>query len=96
MAETRIVPFSPELADGHRFAVSLHSHTRYSKEHLDFLPAWTARVPVLAGLVRAQIRQRERKTGSPLDFSRAYWRAAAGRAVHLLAVRRSHPVRPRI
>jgi hypothetical protein len=74
MAHTRIVQYENADTTGFRTGVSLHAHTNLSMETLEFLPGWTARLPVISGFVGRQIARRERSHGAPLDFSRAYWR----------------------
>ncbi len=58
-----------------RTAVSLHSHTSYSKEILDFLPHYIAfhQIPVVSRLIRAELKHYEETTGRSVDFGRAYW-----------------------
>lgn len=56
-----------------RTGVSLHSHTMHSRESLAFLPRYAHRIPVVAGMVRAQEQKYQAGHGKPLDYSRAYW-----------------------
>ena len=60
---------SSNCTRGYRTGISLHSHTRHSKEKLQFIPAFTEKWPILQ---RALDRQ-YRKSVVPVDFSRAYW-----------------------
>ena len=60
---------SADCTRGYRTGLSLHSHTRHSKEKLQFIPAFTEKWPVIQ---RALDRQ-YRKSVVPVDFSRAYW-----------------------
>jgi hypothetical protein len=60
---------SPDCTRGYRTGLSLHSHTRHSKEKLQFIPAFTEKWPIIQ---RALDRQ-YRKSVVPVDFSRAYW-----------------------
>jgi hypothetical protein len=53
---------SPSVDRGFRSGVSLHSHTTYSKESLEMIPRYTARVPCLG-----------RALGHHLDFKQAFW-----------------------
>lgn len=53
----------------YRTAVSLHSHTNYSHEKLQFIPAFTERWPVL----HRRLERVCRRSPIPVDFSRAYW-----------------------
>lgn len=58
-----------------RTAVSLHSHTRHSKENLGFLPRYIEyhRTPVVSRLLQAELKRYEESKGKKLDFHRAYW-----------------------
>ncbi len=60
---------STDCISAYRTGVSLHSHTRHSKEKLQFIPAFTEKWPIIQ---RALDRQ-YRKSVVPVDFSRAYW-----------------------
>lgn len=60
---------SADCIRGYQTGVSLHSHTRHSKEKLQFIPAFTEKWPIIQ---RALDRQ-YRKSVVPVDFSRAYW-----------------------
>jgi hypothetical protein len=55
--------------------VSLHSHTRYSKETLEFLPHYINfhQIPVVSRLVRTELKRYEERSGKTVDFRRAYW-----------------------
>jgi hypothetical protein len=63
----------PEASDRFRTGVSLHSHTCLSEESLDVIPRYTANVPYLGGAIREQQRLYRQRTGSTLDFGRAFW-----------------------
>lgn len=60
----------PEIARKYRAAVSLHSHTNFSKESLTFIPAFAEKWPVL----RRALEKQCKKSCRPVDFSTAYWR----------------------
>jgi hypothetical protein len=53
--------------------VSLHSHTLHSHESLAFLPRHAHKIPIVAGMVRAQEEKYVARNGKVLDCSRAYW-----------------------
>jgi hypothetical protein len=53
--------------------VSLHSHTLHSHESLAFLPRHAHKIPIVAGMVRAQEEKYVARNGKVLDYSRAYW-----------------------
>lgn len=56
-----------------RTAVSLHSHTRHSREGLDFLPGILHRIPVLRHAIAYQERRFETRHGCRLDYSHGCW-----------------------
>jgi hypothetical protein len=60
----------PQIAANYRAAVSLHSHTNFSKESLHFIPAFAEKWPVL----RRALDKQCKKSCRPVDFSTAYWR----------------------
>lgn len=63
----------PAILPNFRSAVSLHSHTSFSKELLDFIPRYSARIPGLSQAVTRQIKRYERLNGRPLRFDQAWW-----------------------
>ena len=54
-------------------AVSLHSHTLYSRESLDFIERATANTPWLSGAIRKQQARYRALKGRDLDLRRAWW-----------------------
>ncbi|MDX2150812.1 MAG: hypothetical protein SFV54_08750 [Bryobacteraceae bacterium] len=56
-----------------RTGVSLHSHTLFSQEGLDFIPRYAMRVPILREAVAARLGRHRARTGEEVDFSRAWW-----------------------
>ncbi|MHB8303232.1 MAG: hypothetical protein ACYDC6_10415 [Acidobacteriaceae bacterium] len=60
---------SPRCAREYRTGVSLHGHTKHSKEKLQFIPAFTEKWPLLQRILDRQYR----RSVVPVDFSRAYW-----------------------
>ncbi|HVZ16883.1 MAG TPA: hypothetical protein VG897_07195 [Terriglobales bacterium] len=61
---------SPQAAQGFHTAVSLHSHTTFSKESLTFIPDHAGRVPALRWLLS---QQEKRCKKVPANFALAYW-----------------------
>lgn len=59
----------PDVAGAYRSAVSLHSHTNFSKESLLFIPEFAEKWPILRWALAGQCR----KSVRPVDFSKAYW-----------------------
>jgi len=58
---------------GFRTAVSLHSHTRCSKEYIDFVPLYASRIPVVSSFFNRESGRYYRLLGKALDFSEWYW-----------------------
>jgi hypothetical protein len=58
---------------GLRTAVSLHAHSRHSKEDLDFVNRYAGRIPVISRLYQREQNRYRRLQGKALDFAQAYW-----------------------
>lgn len=56
-----------------RTGVSLHSHTLHSKELLDFIPRFAAKIPALRTEVERLTEQFQRYHGRPLNFRQGWW-----------------------
>lgn len=56
-----------------RTGVSLHSHTLYSRESMDFIGRATANTPWLSGAIRKQREKYRAIKGREVDFKRAWW-----------------------
>jgi hypothetical protein len=56
-----------------RTGVSLHSHTMYSRESMNFIPRYTTRIPMVASELHRQEQRYQRRTGKRFDYSRGYW-----------------------
>lgn len=61
-----------------RTGVSLHSHTLYSRELLNFIYSAARHVPVLAAAMRRGERRYREVHGTELDLSRAWWTPPLG------------------
>jgi hypothetical protein len=68
---------------------SLHNHSSCSRESLDFLPGIARRIPLVASLFDAGLREYSRRHGRPFDFDRAGWRPPLDPAA-LLACEQRH------
>ena len=67
--------WTDESAAGrYRTGVSLHSHTSFSEESLQFVHKFVTMVPFARGVMRSYEREYERIHGMKLDFVRAFWR----------------------
>lgn len=63
----------PQVAKGYQSAVSLHGHTIYSRESLDFIPEHAAGTPILRWLLSLKEQEALRKRSIVTDFHRAHW-----------------------
>jgi hypothetical protein len=54
--------------------VSLHAHSWFSRETLEFLPGLAGKVPILSRLFEGRLAKYAETHGRPLDLSRTYWR----------------------
>lgn len=54
-------------------AVSLHCHTHYSRELLNFIPHYASMIPVVSGLFRSEMDRYLTVHGRTIDFSQAWW-----------------------
>jgi hypothetical protein len=61
-----------------RTGVSLHSHTLYSREGLDFVSQAARRAPLLAGALRRGEREYLKIHGVPLNLARGWWTPPLG------------------
>jgi len=62
-----------DLSDRAKTGVSLHCHTEYSKEMLDFIPHYASKLPIIAHYWRKERDKYLEREGKPLDFSDAHW-----------------------
>jgi len=60
---------SPKAKTG----VSLHCHTEYSKEMLDFVPHYAEKLPIISYFWKKERDKYLEKEGKGIDFSTAYW-----------------------
>ena len=54
-------------------AASLHCHTYYSKEYLNFIPYYAARIPIISRFFESEMERYQSANGKAIDFGRAYW-----------------------
>lgn len=62
-----------DLGKEARTGVSLHCHTKYSKEMLDFLPYYGDKLPIISYFWNKEREKWKEREGKGLDFSTAYW-----------------------
>jgi hypothetical protein len=53
--------------------VSLHCHTRFSKELLDFIPHYAEKIPIVSYFWRKEQEKYLAREGKPIDFTTGYW-----------------------
>src|SRR5215203_1640670 len=61
------------LAPKAKTGVSLHCHTEYSKEMLDFIPHYAEKLPIISFFWKMERDKYLKKEGKDIDFSSAYW-----------------------
>jgi hypothetical protein len=64
---------NPAIRSTFRSAVSLHAHTNRSREVMTPVRPYLERIPVIASLVRRQVREYERRNGTPVNFGQGWW-----------------------
>jgi hypothetical protein len=72
---THVQKFGPSLPFEGKFnsAVSLHSHTMYSREYLKRLPSYIRRIPIVHLIVEWEIGRLLLYKNHCVDFRRVYW-----------------------
>jgi hypothetical protein len=63
----------PATLAGHTTAVSLHAHTNRSNEGMANVSRYLERIPLVAPLVRRQLRVYLRRNGESVDFKKGWW-----------------------
>lgn len=61
------------LAPKAKSGVSLHCHTQYSKEMLDFVPHYAEKLPVISYFWKKERDKYLEREGKGIDFSTAFW-----------------------
>lgn len=64
---------SADLGKTAKTGVSLHCHTRFSKEMLDFIPHYAEQLPIISHFWRKERDKYLKNKGKAIDFSTAYW-----------------------
>jgi hypothetical protein len=62
-----------DLSKKVKTGVSLHCHTEYSKEMLDFVPHYSEKLPIISYFWSREKKKYEKREGKPIDFSNSYW-----------------------
>lgn len=63
----------PGAAEGYQTAVSLHGHTDYSQESLQFISDFAGKIGLLRWLLAIREREAIRESQIRLDFDRTNW-----------------------
>jgi hypothetical protein len=61
------------LGDIAKTGVSLHCHTRFSKELLDFIPHYAEKIPIVSYFWKKEQEKYLAREGKPIDFTTGYW-----------------------
>ena len=62
-----------DLSKEARTGVSLHCHTEHSKEMLDFVPHYAAKLPIISYFWKRERDNYLKREGKGIDFSTAFW-----------------------
>lgn len=69
----RILQEQKDLSKEVKTGVSLHCHTQFSKEMLDFIPHYADKLPIINFFWRKERDKYLEREGKPLTFDTAYW-----------------------
>ncbi len=74
-SRTRVHSLGQPAFDSKTFqsAVSLHSHTMYSKEYLGRLPRYICQVPIGGFILEREIGRAHLRDGTTFDFKKSFW-----------------------
>ena len=61
------------LGDRAKTGVSLHCHTQFSREMLDFVPHYASKLPIISFFWHRERDNYEARTGKKIDFTDAFW-----------------------
>ena len=62
-----------DLSPKAKTGVSLHCHTEHSKEMLDFVPHYAAKLPIINFFWQRERKRYIEREGKDIDFSTAFW-----------------------
>jgi phosphoribosyl 1,2-cyclic phosphodiesterase len=60
---------SPKAKSG----VSLHCHTEHSREMLDFVPHYAAKIPIINFFWQRERKKYQEREGKEINFSTGFW-----------------------
>lgn len=71
--QLQILHEKTDLSRRAKSGVSLHCHTEFSKEQMDFIPVYTEKLPILSTLWKRERAKYIDRVGKDIDFSKAFW-----------------------
>ena len=71
--QLHILHKAKDLSQDAKTGVSLHCHTEFSQEMLDFIPHYAEKLPIINFFWRREKKKYLKNEGKILDFSTAYW-----------------------
>jgi hypothetical protein len=69
----RILRQEENLSKNAATGVSLHCHTKFSKEMLDFVPHYAEKLPVISYFWKKENEKRIQLTGKPISLDEGFW-----------------------
>ena len=71
--QLHILHKAEDLSQRAKTGVSLHCHTQYSQEMLDFIPHYAQNIPIVNYFWKRERVRYNKREGKDWDFSDAYW-----------------------
>jgi hypothetical protein len=68
-----ILPQGDNLSKNAKTGVSLHCHTQFSREMLDFVPHYAEKIPIISHFWKKERDSYVKKEGRQIDFETAFW-----------------------
>lgn len=69
----RILHSAEKLSQKAKSGVSLHCHTEHSREMLDFVPHYAAKIPIINFFWQRERKKYEARENKAIDFSTGFW-----------------------
>jgi hypothetical protein len=71
--QLRVLKDGDDLSKSVKTGVSLHCHTQFSKEMLDFVPHYAEKLPIISHFWKKEQAKYIEREGKPINFETAYW-----------------------
>ena len=71
--QLQILHAKTDLSRRAKSGVSLHCHTEFSKEQMDFIPVYTEKIPIISALWKKEKKKYTEREGKEPNFATAYW-----------------------